>query len=600
MFGRQTSIRKRVQAIILFTSVIVLLVTAIAFTAFEILSFKLHLARTFRTVAALLADNCEPALEFQQVDTAEKMLEALRAEPDVLAAGLYDADGRLFASYIPSSNTNLLPTEVKHEATHYFADGTLTVFEPVVKEGKPEGTLCIRTSLRGLHERARRSFGILVSVLLASVLLAIFLSAFLQKRITGPILALTGVVKDITERRDFRVRAPKLTKDELGTLTDSFNRMIGEIQEHQERLGEQARLMDLSNDAIIVKDAEDRIIYWNRGAEELYGWSRTEAIGRMKHELLHTGFEQSIEEINAKLKTDGRWSGELAQTRRDGTRIYVSTRWALDSAADGKRIRVLITDTDITERKAFQARLEALVAERTAKLQETIGELESFSYSISHDMRAPLRAMHGYAQVLQQDYGPKLDTEARHYLDRICRAAVRLDSLIQDVLAYSRVSKGEIELHPVHLEKLIEDILPNHPEFQPPRSEILLARPLGVVLGHEAYLTQCITNLLGNAVKFIPAGTVPRIQIRTEHVDGKLRIWFEDNGIGIDPSHRDRIFQIFGQVYSDKKYPGTGIGLAIVRKAVQRMNGEAGVESELGKGSRFWLTLNEVGNVPKS
>jgi signal transduction histidine kinase len=113
-------------------------------------------------------------------------------------------------------------------------------------------------------------------------------------------------------------------------------------------------------------------------------------------------------------------------------------------------------------------------------------------------------------------------------------------------------------------------------------------------LGHEAYVTQCVTNLLGNAVKFVPPHGVARVQVRTERLDGKIRIWFEDEGIGIDPAHHEHIFQIFGQVHPETKYGGTGIGLAIVRKAAQRMNGEVGVESELEKGSRFWLTLGEV------
>jgi signal transduction histidine kinase len=262
---------------------------------------------------------------------------------------------------------------------------------------------------------------------------------------------------------------------------------------------------------------------------------------------------------------------------------------------------VLSTDNDITARKQAEElmksearRLDALVEQRTARLQETIGELEAFSYSISHDMRAPLRAMQGYAKALLADYKDRLDPDAMQYLDRISRSANRLDSLIQDVLAYSRVAKGEIGLHPVDLEALIEDILSTRPEFQAPQARIVVEKPLHRVFGHEAYLTQCLTNLLGNAVKFVPAGVVPDVRVRSERLDGKVRLLFEDNGVGIDPSHHERIFQIFGQVYPEKKYGGTGIGLAIVRKAVQRMNGEVGVESGLDKGSRFWLILNEV------
>jgi signal transduction histidine kinase len=147
----------------------------------------------------------------------------------------------------------------------------------------------------------------------------------------------------------------------------------------------------------------------------------------------------------------------------------------------------------------------------------------------------------------------------------------------------------------VDLERLMDDIISTNPDFQEPQARVLVEKPIRPVLGHEAYLTQCITNLLGNAVKFVPEGVTPKIRIRSEPLDGKVRLWFEDNGIGIDRSHYARIFEIFGQVYPEKKYGGTGIGLAIVRKAVQRMNGEVGVESAgLDKGTRFCLILSEA------
>jgi signal transduction histidine kinase len=252
------------------------------------------------------------------------------------------------------------------------------------------------------------------------------------------------------------------------------------------------------------------------------------------------------------------------------------------------------TNTDITEQKLSEEELERLVSERTAKLQETIGELEAFSYSISHDMRAPLRAMQGYAKALIEDYSPQLDGNARKYLDRIQRGANRLDLLIQDVLAYSRVTKSELALHEVDIEKLIDDLIVAHPEFQEPRAILRIDRPLPIVRGHEAYVTQCVTNLLANAVKFVPDGKIPEIRIRAEDQGPNVRIWFEDNGIGIDPSHYGRIFEIFGQVYPETKFGGTGIGLAIVRKAVQRMNGAVGVESQAGQGSRFWIVLEKA------
>jgi PAS domain S-box-containing protein len=600
MLDQQTSIQKRVRAVILLASVIVLFVTAAAFVAYEAISFRGRLVRNLSTLAAVIADNSAAPLAFANDEVAAEILTALKAEPDIEAAAIYDHGGNVFVKYPVALQLSALPARPASPG-HEFKSGALVLFEPIKQDGKPIGTLYLQSSFRGLYQQLWR-YGLIVFIVLMGALIAAFiLSTVLQKRISEPILALTHAAETITERGDYSIRAAKLTDDELGSFTDAFNRMLSETQENQDRLAEQARLLDLSTDAIIVRDLQGVIQFWNSGAEELYGWKRSEAMGKQKHALLETGFSEPLEQIMAKLERDGRWTGELVQRRRDGARIHVSTRWVLDRARGDGPARVLATDNDITVQKEAEElmrseakRLDALVAQRTATLRETIGELEAFSYSISHDMRAPLRAMQGYAQALLSDYGGVLDAQAKHYLDRIFRAGNRLDLLIQDVLAYSRVAKGDIQLQPVDLERLIDDITSTNPEFQEPKARVLISKPLHQVLGHEAYLTQCLTNLLDNAVKFVPGGVVPEIRIHSERIDGKVRLWCEDNGIGIDPSHHERIFQIFGQVHPERKYGGTGIGLAIVRKAVQRMNGEVGVYSTVENGSRFWLVLNEV------
>ncbi|EEF59966.1 sensor histidine kinase [Pedosphaera parvula] len=261
--------------------------------------------------------------------------------------------------------------------------------------------------------------------------------------------------------------------------------------------------------------------------------------------------------------------------------------------------------TDITARKkveiAFQAAkdqlshyatdLEKTVAERTAKLEETISELEAFSYSVSHDLRAPLRAMQNYSQFLMEDFAEKLNGEGREYINRIINASNRLDRLIQDILTYSRATRSDITIQPVDLEKLVTDIIQHYPPLQPPTAKIDLQLPLLGVLAHEASLTQCISNLLVNAVKFVAPGVVPEVKVWTEMVEDQVRINFQDNGIGIDPHYQNRIFKMFERAVPEGKYEGTGIGLAIVRKAVERMGGSVGVKSELGKGSKFWIQL---------
>ncbi len=235
--------------------------------------------------------------------------------------------------------------------------------------------------------------------------------------------------------------------------------------------------------------------------------------------------------------------------------------------------------------------LEQRVAERTARLRETIGELEAFSYSVSHDMRAPLRAMQGYSDRLLRFHAGPLDEEARNFLTRINRNAQRLELLVRDVLAYSKVSKSEIELVPVDFDAFVAGLLSQIPELQRDDVTVTVERPLPRILGHEAYLSQILTNLLGNAVKFAAPDRPPRIRISARRGEQGVAIEVRDNGIGIAEEHFDRIFQIFGRVYPDKQYDGTGIGLAIVKKAVQRMGGAIEVQSQLGAGTAFTFTL---------
>jgi PAS domain S-box-containing protein len=236
--------------------------------------------------------------------------------------------------------------------------------------------------------------------------------------------------------------------------------------------------------------------------------------------------------------------------------------------------------------------LEGLVQQRTARLQETVADLEAFSYTVAHDLRAPLRAMQGYAEVLVTQASTSLSPQHQNYLQRIQRAAARLDTLTREVLGYSQLSRREVTLQPVDLEKLLRDIREEYPQLRGTDC-IEIRSPLLAVLGHGGLLSQTLSNLLINACKFITPGKTPKVVVRTEEAGEQVRLWVEDNGIGIAPEHRDRLFKIFGRIHPDHKYEGTGIGLAIVKKAAERMGGTAGFESEVGKGSRFWVQLKK-------
>jgi PAS domain S-box-containing protein len=241
---------------------------------------------------------------------------------------------------------------------------------------------------------------------------------------------------------------------------------------------------------------------------------------------------------------------------------------------------------------AHAAELEARVEERIAELAEANAELEAFAYTVAHDLRAPLRAMAGFSAALAEDYGESFDAAGRDYLERIVSAAARMDELIRDLLAYARLSQAEIVLEPVALDAVVAEAVAQHEsEAAATGARVVVAPGLPAVQASRATLVQVLSNLVGNALKFVVPGAAPVVRVRAEAQEGAVRLWVEDEGIGIPPEHAARVFRVFERLHGQEAYPGTGIGLAIVRKGIERMGGRVGVESEPESGSRFWIEL---------
>ena len=206
-------------------------------------------------------------------------------------------------------------------------------------------------------------------------------------------------------------------------------------------------------------------------------------------------------------------------------------------------------------------------------------------------MRAPLRAIQNFACLLVTKLDLRPQPEAVEYAERIHAAAARLDRLIQDVLSYSRIIQGLVPMECVNVDKLIPELISTEPAWQSPRAHVTVEGTLPPVWGNEAYLTQAISNILNNAVKFVAKGTFPKVHVWAETLNGKVKIWFQDNGIGINKEDQERIFNLLDRIHPETEYAGTGLGLAIARKACERMKGTIGVESEPDQGSRFYILL---------
>lgn len=360
-------------------------------------------------------------------------------------------------------------------------------------------------------------------------------------------------------------------------------------------------------DGVIVTDPEGRVVLMNHESERLTGWTNVEAL----HHPLSAVFK--IVNETTRLPVEDLVGHILLEKKKiavaDNTLLIsrAGHEWPIeDSAAPicdirGNVLGVVVVFHDATQKRqaqislmAYSAELEKKVADRTMTLQQTIEELEAFSYTVSHDLRSPLRAMQGFAEAVLEDYGGKLDETGKNYLERIRNAAGRLDKLIQDLLFYTRMSRQETPLEPVDLKKLIRETIESNPALSPLTAQIRVEGDIPAVMGRESALIQVVSNLLNNAVKFISQGTVPQIRVWGEDRGKQFRLWIEDNGIGISPKDHERIFQMFVQMNSPQLYGGTGIGLAIVKKAMQTMHGSVDVESVEGSGSRFWIELDKA------
>jgi PAS domain S-box-containing protein len=378
-----------------------------------------------------------------------------------------------------------------------------------------------------------------------------------------------------------------------------------ELARLSEDLETQARFFDTTlssiNDLAYTFDLEGRWTYANKPLLELWGRSLEEIRGKTSWELdyPHDLAQRLKEQVQEVVATRKPLKGETFFTSGSGVVDYHEYIFSPVFGADGAVVGVCGTTRLITERKRMEEmlresneRLESRVQERTQALRETVADLETFSYSISHDLRAPLRAMQSFATILAEEHGEAVGPDGRDYIARIARSAARMDRLVEDILVYSRVSRAELPLGPVDVDVLLDGILESYPQFDPGAADIEVRGPLPMVLANEAALAQCLSNLLGNAIKYVRPGERPRLVVWSEDRPGMARLLVRDNGIGIEHAHHERIFEVFQQL--ERRPDGTGIGLAIVRKAMERMGGSVGLDSAPGKGSTFWLDLRRV------
>jgi PAS domain S-box-containing protein len=357
---------------------------------------------------------------------------------------------------------------------------------------------------------------------------------------------------------------------------------------------QQASLLNLTHDSIFVRDMDFVIMFWNQGAQELYGWTAEEAVGKHSQELLQTVFPAPLEDIRAELLRAGRWEGELRRTTARGGQVVVAGRWALRRDEQGRPVAILETSNDITERKRREEEIQSLnheLAKRSAELESINKELEAFAYSISHDLRAPLRHMAGYTELLQKKASSGLDEKSNHYILMMLDSAKRMGNLIDDLLAFSRIGRAETQKTVVNLAQLVREALSEVREDAEGRNIAWKIGTLPDFYGDRSMLRLVLVNLISNAVKFTRTRPQAEIEIGSAGGNGdELIVFIRDNGVGFDMKYLNKLFGVFQRLHQASEFEGTGIGLATVQRIIHRHGGKVWAEGAVGSGATFYFS----------
>jgi signal transduction histidine kinase len=467
-------IRKKMVRIIFLINGIVLFVTCLTFFLYEYYIFRKATIEKYSTIGKLIAVNSTAALAFDDPEDAKEILVALKTERRIVAACLYDKDGKIFAQYPDSVKAGTFPAKPT-DGDYAFTSSSLAGFEPVMQDNKRLGTLYIKSDLGAMYLRFRLYAIIMALVMAVSFLLAYMLSKILQRSISNPVRALAKTASIISEQKDYSVRAVKTSEDELGSLTLAFNQMLDQIQEQNESLNE------------------------------------------------------------------------------------------------------------------FNQNLEQKISDRTVQLEKLNNELEAFSYSISHDLRAPLRGIIGFTSILEEEYSSKLDDEGKRITAVIKKNTLKMGNLIDDLLTFSRMSRHDIIKSNIVTADLVKEIIADMSDTA--RNVEWHIDPLPDIYGDINTLRQVWVNLISNAIKYSGKTAKPVIAIGSYKDEEYVTFFVKDNGVGFDEKYANKLFRVFQRLHSPSEFTGTGVGLAIVEKIVSKHEGKVWAKAQPGEGACFYFSL---------
>lgn len=579
---RDIPIKQKLVIIIMATTTAALLLAGFGIVLTDSVLFRGYLRRDLSALARIIADNSTAALAFNDPKSAAETLGTLRARTHVVDACIYRADGTILARY-ERQGSSACPTADGQDEIRFTREGVI-VSHPIVLSGRRIGSLILLYDLGEVSERITLYGSTVFAVLLASSLLAFLLSSKLRAVITTPISQLVRATTSVSETGDYRTRAEKLSGDELGVLVDRFNEMLAGIQSRDEDLKRERErfrfLAESMPQKIFTATPAGDVDYFNRQWLEFTGLS----FERMKDwgwtQFVHPDdVEENVRTWRHSIDTGEPFSFEHRFRRTDGKYLWHLSRAHAMRDANGDISMWIGSNTDIHEQK-----------EKEEALRRANDDLQQFAYSASHDLQEPIRNVAVYSEIVAQRYHSVLDADGQLFLGFLKEGGRRLATLVNDLLAYTRAGTAELHEAPVDSTAVLKHSLASLAEAIRESKATVTFDALPEVYMGEAHLQQVLQNLIANALKYRDDNP-PQIHISAVGQGAVWRFSVQDNGIGIDPQYKEKIFGVFKRLHHDRTYSGTGIGLAICQRVVERYGGRIWVESEPGKGATFYFTI---------
>jgi PAS domain S-box-containing protein len=596
---RDIPIKQKLMIIIMMTTTAALLLAGIGIVASDSLLFRRYLERDLSALARMVADNSTAALAFNDPQSASETLAALRARSHLATACIYRLDGTMLAQYSRPDARTGCPAAEAQDALRFSSSGLLVSYG-ILLSGRRIGTLVLLYDLGEISERMRLYGATVLGVLLVSSLIAFLLSSKLRAVIATPISQLVRATTSVSETSDYSVRAQRLSGDELGVLVDRFNEMLAGIQsrdnhlrtvlaEREEALrdAEKARerfhfLAESMPQKIFTATPTGNVDYFNGQWTEFTGLPFEQIKNWGWTQFVHPDdLEDNVRSWRQSIETGEAFLFQHRFRRADGVYRWHLTRARAMRDPQGRISMWIGSNTDIHEQK-----------EKEEELRQANEDLQQFAYSASHDLQEPIRNVAVYSEIVAKRYHNLLDADGQQFLGFLTEGGRRLATLINDLLTYTRVGAIDGNLTTVDSSAALRHALSSLAEAIRENEATVTYDTLPQVYMGESHLQQVFQNLIGNALKY-RTEDAPQIHISAAYQGAAWRFSVQDNGIGIDPHYKEVIFGVFKRLHRDRKYSGTGIGLAICQRVVERYGGRIWVESSPGKGATFFFTVPE-------